>query len=153
MPNNKKSWIYIPKGDTLGGVAADKLTGAMGSWAFIVAFIILLFVWMGVNLYWLHGKDVFDPYPFILLNLFLSCLAAIQAPIILMSENRELERDRKRSQRDHYINRKAEREIKELKLDILELKEMVSKQSTREEQQELKKEIKAIQEELKKFQN
>ncbi len=146
----KKGFSRIPKGHTLGGIAADKLTWGMGSWGFILLFIAGLIVWMAVNIYWLQGKDVFDPYPFILLNLCLSCLAAIQAPIILMSENRELEMSKKKSEKDHYINRKAEREIKELKIDILELKEMISNQSTRDEQAVLQKQIEEIKNELQK---
>jgi len=93
---------------SFGQKAADKLTKWAGSWSFIIGFLIVLFGWILFNAYaWIKA---WDPYPFILLNLVLSCLAAIQAPIILMSQNRANERDRKRAEYDYAINRKAERE-------------------------------------------
>ena len=89
-----------------------------------------------------------DPYPFILLNLILSCLAAIQAPIILMSQNRAAEIDRQRSEMDYYVNRRAEKEIKILQRDILQLKAMISKQPKAKEVAKLEQEIKKIQQDL-----
>jgi len=96
-----------------GDRAADSLTKHAGSWGFIIGFIIFLIIWMVINTYaWFNS---WDPYPFILLNLVLSCIAALQAPIILMSQNRSAEKDRQRIEYDYAVNRKAEREIKELK--------------------------------------
>lgn len=101
---------------TPGQKAADKLTSFMGSWIFITVFLSFLVLWMIVNvLAWIKS---WDPYPFILLNLVLSCLAAIQAPIILMSQNRENQKDRLRSQYDYQVNRKAEREIEIIKKQL-----------------------------------
>lgn len=90
---------------------ADKIASFGGSWTFILFFFLFLLLWMIVNLFILI-KRPFDPYPFILLNLILSCLAAIQAPVIMMSQNRKEEKDRKRSQNDYKVNLKAELEIK-----------------------------------------
>lgn len=109
--NNKK--ISNLNELTLGQRAADALTKWAGSWWFIFGVLIFLILWIGLNVYFLisYGKKSFDPYPFILLNLILSCLAAIQAPIILMSQNREQERDRIKAERDYVVNRRAEREV------------------------------------------
>ncbi|AHF14572.1 DUF1003 domain-containing protein [Niabella soli] len=103
---------------TLGQRLADKVSGFGGSWTFIILFIILLFAWVVINIYWLHNKG-FDPYPFILLNLFLSCIAALQAPVIMMSQNRQEEKDRARSKMDYMVNLKSELEVRILheKLD------------------------------------
>jgi len=90
---------------------ADKIAGFGGSWTFILFFFLFLLLWMAINVFVLIKKP-FDPYPFILLNLILSCLAAIQAPVIMMSQNRKEEKDRKRSQNDYKVNLKAELEIK-----------------------------------------
>lgn len=93
---------------TFGQKAADKLTKWAGSWTFILGFLFFLMIWIVVNVYaWIK---TWDPYPFILLNLCLSCLAALQAPIILMSQNRANQRDRQRAEYDYAVNRKAERE-------------------------------------------
>ena len=99
-----------------GQRAADGLTKWAGSWVFIIAFLVFLVLWMLVNVYgWVNQ---WDPFPFILLNLVLSCLAAIQAPIILMSQNRENQRDRIRSEYDYAVNRKAEREISQIQKQL-----------------------------------
>lgn len=100
--------------------AADKIAEFGGSWTFIITFFIILIVWIAMNA-WFLGKKPFDPYPFILLNLILSCLAAIQAPIIMMSQNRVEQKDRLRGENDYKVNLKAELEIKLLheKLDHL----------------------------------
>jgi uncharacterized membrane protein len=105
---------------TFGDRISDKLSQVAGSWAFIAGFIGVLFLWIGVNSVVLLMKP-FDPFPFILLNLVLSCLAAIQAPIILMSQNRQVSKDRMRSEHDYLINLKAELEIRHLheKIDHL----------------------------------
>jgi uncharacterized membrane protein len=106
---------------TTGQQTADKLTKFAGSWTFIIIFLIILTLWVILNGYFLikyQEGNPFDPYPFILLNLVLSCIAAIQAPIILMSQNREYQRDRIRSEYDYQVNRKAEREIQEIKKQL-----------------------------------
>ena len=105
---------------TPGQKAADKLTHFAGSWTFIILFLSVLVVWMFLNVMaWIYH---WDPYPFILLNLGLSCLAAIQAPIILMSQNRTTERDRIRSEYDYSVNRKAEREITKILKEVEAIK-------------------------------
>jgi uncharacterized membrane protein len=94
-----------------GQRVADKIASFGGSWPFIGFFFLFLLLWMSVNIIVLAKKS-FDPYPFILLNLILSCLAAIQAPVIMMSQNRKEQKDRKRSQNDYKVNLKSELEIK-----------------------------------------
>ena len=96
---------------TLGQRMADKIAVFGGSWTFIIAFFSFILIWIMVNIWFLAIKP-FDPYPFILLNLILSCLAAMQAPIIMMSQNRQDQKDRKRGENDYKINLKAELEIK-----------------------------------------
>jgi uncharacterized membrane protein len=96
---------------TLGQKVADKIASFGGSWTFIIFFFIFILLWMGTNI-WILVSRSFDPYPFILLNLILSCLAAIQAPVIMMSQNRKEHKDRMRSENDYKINLKAELEIK-----------------------------------------
>lgn len=105
---------------TKGQKISDKVARFGGSWAFIISFFIILIVWIIYNVTAPKG-DEFDPYPFILMNLILSCIAALQAPIIMMSQNRQEEKDRKRSENDYLINLKAELEIRSLnqKLDLL----------------------------------
>ena len=105
---------------TIGQRTADKIATFGGSWTFIISFFTILAVWIAFNVYALHNKG-FDPYPFILLNLILSCLASIQAPIIMMSQNRQEEKDRERAEWDLKINEKAESEIRVIskKLSIL----------------------------------
>lgn len=105
---------------TVGQRLADKVARFGGSWKFITWFVCLLCVWIGINLA-LTTRERFDPYPFILLNLLLSCLAAIQAPVIMMSQNRQEEKDRQRNENDYLVNLKAEIEIRTLhqKMDLL----------------------------------
>jgi uncharacterized membrane protein len=105
---------------SLGQRLADKVARFGGSWKFITLFMAVLFIWIGINLL-LINRERFDPYPFILLNLLLSCLAAIQAPVIMMSQNRQEEKDRKRNENDYVVNLKAEIEIRTLhqKIDLL----------------------------------
>jgi len=98
---------------TYGQKLADKVAEFGGSWAFIISFGVFIFIWVLINTIFLLFKS-FDPYPFILLNLFLSCLAAIQAPIIMMSQNRKEEKDRQRAENDYMINLKSELEIRQL---------------------------------------
>jgi uncharacterized membrane protein len=105
---------------TLGQRVADKMASFGGSWPFLFVFAFVLFGWLFINSVLLATRP-FDPYPYILLNLILSCLAAIQAPVIMMSQNRQEERDRLRSIHDYQINLKAELEIRQLhqKIDHL----------------------------------
>ncbi|MCK5933848.1 MAG: DUF1003 domain-containing protein [Fulvimarina manganoxydans] len=107
---------------TFGERAADAVAQFGGSWTFILLFAAILIGWMGLNVTIL-ARDAFDPYPFILLNLVLSCLAAVQAPIIMMSQKRQDERDRIAAQNDYQVNLKAELEICELREAIHGLRE------------------------------
>lgn len=109
---------------SLGQRLADKIAVFGGSWTFIIFFFSFLLIWMGINVWTTisYGQNkTFDPFPFILLNLILSCLAAIQAPIIMMSQNRQEQKDRLRSEHDYKVNLKAELEIRMLheKIDHL----------------------------------
>jgi len=115
----------LPK--TSGQQAADWITKWAGSWTFIILFFIFLACWMVVNTIWIIFRKTWDPYPFILLNLALSCLAAIQAPIILMSQNRENQRDRLRAQYDYSVNRKAEKEIQEIMKQLNRIENRINK--------------------------
>ena len=105
---------------TFGQRMADRIATFGGSWTFITVFFSFILIWIIGNI-WLLAQKAFDPFPFILLNLILSCLAAIQAPIIMMSQNRQEQKDRIRSEHDYKINLKAELEIKLLseKIDHL----------------------------------
>lgn len=96
---------------SFGDILADKITEVAGSWKFIIGMIIFLTLWILLNLYILEDKD---PYPFILLNLILSCIAALQAPIIMMSQNREAKKDRMRSSNDYKTDLKSELILEEL---------------------------------------
>jgi uncharacterized membrane protein len=98
---------------TFGQRIADKVASFGGSWKFIISFGVFILIWISTNIFWLVNKG-FDPYPFILLNLILSCLAALQAPVIMMSQNRQEEKDRERSKKDYMINLKSELEIRTL---------------------------------------
>ncbi|ARU48597.1 DUF1003 domain-containing protein [Sulfurospirillum diekertiae] len=105
---------------TFGQKIADKVATFGGSWTFILSFCSFLIIWILVNVYWFHNQG-FDPYPYILLNLILSCIAALQAPVIMMSQNRQEEKDRMRAKNDYMINLKSELEIRMLheKIDHL----------------------------------
>ena len=108
---------------TLGERVADRVAEVGGSWTFILCFGVVLVVWMVVNSFLL--ARAFDPYPYILLNLVLSCLAAVQAPIIMMSQNRQAAVDRMRAENDYQVNVKAELEVLQIheKLDLLRTRE------------------------------
>ena len=110
---------------TFGQKAADALTRFAGSWTFIISLLIFMAIWMTMNSLMLIYR--WDPYPFILLNFVLSCLAAIQAPIILMSQNREAQRDRIRAEYDYRVNKKAEAEIRDIQKDLEEIKRMLKR--------------------------
>jgi len=106
---------------TFGERMADKIAVFGGSWKFIISFLFFFMVWISVNVI---AYNSFDPYPFILLNLVLSCVAALQAPLIMMSQNRQEQKDRIRSENDYKINLKAELEIQQIneKVDMLLIK-------------------------------
>ena len=114
---------------TIGQRAADAIAKFAGSWAFIFAFTGVLILWMVINT--LLAVKAFDPFPFILLNLVLSCVAAIQAPLIMMSQNRQEEKDRQRAENDYKVNRKTEIMVEDLydKMNV-----MLAKQSALEKQ-------------------
>jgi uncharacterized membrane protein len=120
---------------TFGQHVADKVASFGGSWKFIIFFGIVLLLWIGANVFLLKDKG-FDPYPFILLNLILSCLAALQAPVIMMSQNRQEEKDRERAKSDYMINLKSELEIRMLheKLDHLIMQQQRNIIETQQEQ-------------------
>ena len=112
---------------SFGSRAADKVAEFGGSWAFIISFGAFLVLWVVLNSYLVMSKPI-DPYPFIFLNLMLSCLAALQAPVIMMSQNRKEENDRRRAQHDYLINMKAEIEIRNLQQNMKKLFEIQQKQ-------------------------
>lgn len=120
---------FIEKPNTkptkFGQKAADTLTKQAGSWGFIIGFLVFLVIWMIINVYSLI--KIWDPYPFILLNLVLSCLAAIQAPIILMSQNRQSQKDRQRFEYDYAVNRRSEREIQQIKEQLIRIESTINK--------------------------
>lgn len=109
---------------TFGERLADKVAAFGGSWTFLILFGVILAVWIGINATIVALR--FDPYPFILLNLVLSCIAAVQAPVIMMSQNRQEAKDRLRAQHDYRVNLKAELEVRELhdKMDHLLYRQM-----------------------------
>ena len=116
------------QGRSFGERLADRIASFGGSWTFIMLFGVAIAIWMAVNtvLFFHWGADPFDPYPFILLNLFLSLVAAIQAPIIMMSQNRQAAKDRLQASHDYEVNLKAEIEIMALheKLDEMRQKDL-----------------------------
>jgi CRP/FNR family transcriptional regulator, cyclic AMP receptor protein len=116
---NRNPNVLIEEETTFGERIADAVAGFGGSWTFIIAFAIAIIVYSGINIF--LGRAAWDPYPFILLNLFLSMLAAIQAPVIMMSQNRQDTKDRLRGELDFDVNRRAESEIQGLarKLNML----------------------------------
>lgn len=112
--DSSKRIAYVKS--TLGQKAADRVAEVIGSWKFIIIQMIILLLWMVVNaVAWINH---WDPYPFILLNLVLSFQAAFAAPVIMMSQNRTAERDRKKAEADLATDRKAEREIEELQAQL-----------------------------------
>jgi uncharacterized membrane protein len=129
---------------TRGQKISDKVARFGGSWKFIILFGIILTLWILVNVL-IVDKYKFDPYPFILMNLILSCIAALQAPVIMMSQNRQEEKDRMRSENDYLINLKAEMQIRSLnqKVDLLLEEQIKTLFKTQEKQFILLKEIDA----------
>lgn len=133
---------------TFGQRAADKIAKFAGSWAFIFSFSALLILWMVGNV--ILAKRAFDPYPFILLNLVLSCVAALQAPLIMMSQNRQEEKDRRRAENDYKVNLKTEIMIEDIHgkmnrilarqailMKLMKIDESTMKQITLEKQEEM----------------
>lgn len=112
----------LDRSRSLGERVADRVAAIGGSWPFIIGFLVLLFAWMGFNTFVL-AREAFDPYPYILLNLVLSCLAAIQAPIIMMSQNRQAAADRLGAQHDYEVNVKSELEIMQVHEKLNALRE------------------------------
>lgn len=123
---------------TFGQRAADNLAKFAGSWTFIIAFFVILATWIGVNALFLTKP--FDPYPFILLNLILSCLASIQAPVIMMSQNRQEQKDRLRSINDYKVNLKSEIIVEDIHLKLDSILE--NQQAIMDRMNELEKKIK-----------
>ena len=115
---------FEDRAPSLSGRIADQVATFGGSWRFIIIFALTMLVWITVNLFLLSKP--FDPYPFILLNLLLSTIAALQAPIIMMSQNRKEEKDRQRAINDYMINLKSEIEVRNLhgKIDLLMTEQM-----------------------------
>ena len=125
---------------TVGQRAADRIAKFAGSWAFIFSFTAVLILWMVGNI--LLAKRAFDPYPFILLNLVLSCVAAIQAPLIMMSQNRQEEKDRRRAENDYKVNLKTEIMIEDLhdKMNKIIAKQVILEKLIRDEKNNIDKE-------------
>lgn len=125
---------------TVGQRAADRIAKFAGSWAFIFSFTAVLILWMAGNV--LLAKRAFDPYPFILLNLVLSCVAAIQAPLIMMSQNRQEEKDRRRAENDYKVNLKTEIMIEDLhdKMNKIIAKQVILEKLIRDEKNNSDKE-------------
>ncbi len=110
---------------SFGDKASDSMTELMGSWTFFIGFAVTIAVWIGLNVYgWISH---WDPYPFILLNLALSTISAFQAPVIMMSQNRQSDRDRIAAKYDYAVNRKTEREVLDMQEDLEEIKAMLKK--------------------------
>jgi uncharacterized membrane protein len=127
---NHPAKILLSKGEVL----SDKVALFGGSWKFIILFLLILAAWIFYNAT-ITKKGAFDPYPFILMNLILSCIAALQAPIIMMSQNRREEKDRKQAENDYLINLKAEIEIRNLhqKINLLmeeQINKIIERQTT-----------------------
>lgn len=128
---------------TRGQSISDKVARFGGSWSFIISFSALLFVWILFNAF---AANKFDPYPFILMNLVLSTVAALQAPVIMMSQNRKEERDRKRNENDYMINLKAELQVRSLhqKIDLMQKEQMKVLYETQAKQLELLEKIEKV---------
>jgi uncharacterized membrane protein len=139
---SQKLYDFEDKDPPLSSRIADKVASFGGSWKFIVVFILFMIIWIGINLY--IFQKPFDPFPFILLNLLLSALAAIQAPVIMMSQNRKEEKDRQRSVNDYLVNLKAEIEVRNLhqKIDLLISEQMKTLFDIQRVQMDLMEEIK-----------
>ena len=124
MHFTKRRYVHGKK-SSFGERLSDNLTKYAGSWGFIIFFVIIVVGWVLVNAS--KKENAFDPFPFILLNLALSLLAAIQAPIILMSQNREEQKNTRRAELDYYIDKKSEREVEDMQKDLEEIKKLIRK--------------------------
>ncbi len=122
---DKHPVIALKDKRTLGQRTSDRITKILGSWTFIIIFISYLILWVSINIYEFVFQ-AWDPFPFILLNLTLSCVSALQAPLILMSQNRQAERDRVAAKYDYAVNKKAEREIQQALKELQEIKALLS---------------------------
>ena len=127
---------------TRGQSISDKVARFGGSWSFIISFSAILFVWIIANSF-MSEENKFDPYPFILMNLILSTIAALQAPVIMMSQNRKEEKDRKRNENDYMVNLKAELQVRSLhqKIDLMQKEQMKILYETQAKQLELLEKI------------
>lgn len=136
--------LLHPPSDILspGQKISDKVARFGGSWKFIISFTFIILVWILYNILG-PKQDNFDPYPFILLNLVLSCIAALQAPVIMMSQNRQEEKDRKRAENDYLVNLKAEMEVRSLqkKVDLLLQEQIKTLYDMQHKQLEMLKDI------------
>lgn len=141
---SQKLYELDEKNPAFSSKIADSVAAFGGSWKFILSFIAFLVIWMIINVLLLQKP--FDPFPFILLNLFLSAIAAVQAPIIMMSQNRKEDKDRQRATSDYLINVKAEIEVRNLhhKIDLLMSEQMQTLFEIQKEQIELMEEIKVV---------
>ncbi len=133
---------------SFGEKCADRVASFGGSWSFIITFGVFIAFWVLLNSLWINNKSL-DPYPFIFLNLILSCIAAIQAPIIMMSQNRKEDKDRRRLKSDYMINLKAEMELRGLhqKIDLMMAEQMQSLFKFQKEQINLLLELKEMKKE------
>jgi uncharacterized membrane protein len=127
---------------TRGQSLSDKVARFGGSWNFIISFSVLIIAWIIFNVY-ASARNKFDPYPFILMNLVLSTIAALQAPVIMMSQNRKEEKDRKRNENDYMVNLKAELQVRSLheKIDLMQKQQMKVLYETQAKQLELLEKI------------
>lgn len=140
---SEKLYEFEDNDPTFSSRLADKMASFGGSWRFILVFCGLMILWMILNEYVL--RKPFDPFPFILLNLFLSALAAVQAPVIMMSQNRKEDKDRKRAINDYLVNLKSEIEVRNLhrKIDLLMAEQMQTLFEIQRAQVDLMEEIRA----------
>jgi uncharacterized membrane protein len=138
---SQKLYAFEDQHPPFASKLADRMATFGGSWLFIVTFCLILFLWILLNVYWIQRP--FDPYPFILLNLVLSTVAAMQAPVIMMSQNRKEEKDRQRAVNDYMINLKSEIELRNLhqKIDLLITEQMKTLFEIQKVQMELMEEI------------
>ena len=142
ITNNTNSQITDKM--SYGDILSDSVAQFGGSWYFIIIFFIALLLWIFVNSVCIFSEKPFDPYPFILMNLILSCVAAVQAPIVMMSQNRQEKKDRLRAENDYKVNLKSEIEIRTLheKVDHLLLDQWAKMMKIQEMQIEMLEEIK-----------
>jgi uncharacterized membrane protein len=140
--------VYVDDKRTFGERVADGVAAFGGSWTFIIIFAVILIAWVVLNSYVLLNKG-FDPYPYILLNLFLSMLAAIQAPIIMMSQNRQEAKDRQTAEHDYEINLKAELEVSAIQEKLDELRERKWAELVEMQQQQIRLLEKLLREQIK----